>query len=78
MPEECAVELKATQSHTLMSAEPNVMIKSFVDPAKFSTLSRLIGVTTKVLEAVKRFKSAQRGNPPTDLVEDSHAQSSFG
>ena len=73
MPEECAVELKATQSHTLMSVEPNVMIESIVDPAKFSTLSRLIGVTTKVLEAVKRFKSAPRGNPPTESVEDSHA-----
>ena len=62
MPQECALELKAAQSHALVSTEPNrcTSIESILDPTKFSTLSRLIGVTAKVIRAFKRFKNARR------------------
>lgn len=40
-------------------------MQSIMDPAKSSTLSRLIGVTVKVLKAVQRFKSL-KGRRATD------------
>ena len=52
MPRECTLELKTTQSHSLVSTEPNTAIELILDPTKFSTLSRLIGVTARVLRAV--------------------------
>jgi len=74
MPRECALELKATQSHSLVSMEPSTDLESILDLSKFSTLSRLIGVTAKVLRAVQRFKNLKkRGgiNPPVDPMEES-------
>ena len=45
MPIECTVELKATQSHSLVSTEPNVTtctcIESILDPAKFSSCAKI-------------------------------------
>ena len=53
---ECSLELKSNQSHSLVSTEPYADIELVLDPTKFSTLSRLIGVTVKVLRALQRFK----------------------
>ena len=74
MPKECTLELKAAQSHGLVTMEPNTAIESILDPTKFSTLPRLIGVTAKVLKAVRRFKNLRRMevvNPPLNPVEES-------
>ena len=60
MPRECTLELKNTQSHSLVSTEPNTAIELILDPNKFSTFSRLIGVTATVLRAVRRFKDLKR------------------
>ena len=68
------MELKATPSHSLVSMEPNTDLESILDLTKFSTLSRLIGVTAKVLGAVQRFKNLKKSggiNPPVDPVEES-------
>ena len=64
MPRECALELKATQSHSLVSMEPNTAIESILDPTKFSTPSRLIGVTAKVLGSGPKIQELEekRGN----------------
>ena len=71
LPKECAAELKATQSHALVSTEHNVSIESILGPTRFSTLVRLIGVTTMILRAARRFKNAKRaGQPPVDAVEE--------
>ena len=60
MPKECTLELKTTQSHSLVATGPNTAIESILDPTQFSTLSRLIGVTATVLKAVRRFKNLKR------------------
>jgi hypothetical protein len=71
MPTECTLELKATQSHSLVSTEPDSSVESLIDPAKFSTLSRLLGVTAKVLRAIQKFKNLKRKeiDPPANPVE---------
>ena len=71
MPREYALELKTTQSH---SPESNMAIEFSLDSTMFSTLSRLIGVTARVLQAVRKFKNLNRRetiNPPVDIVEES-------
>ena len=59
MPSECCAELKATQ-HNLVATESKGAIEAILDPTKFSTLSRLIGVTAQILRAVKKFKELKR------------------
>jgi len=59
------LELKATQSHSLVSMEPSTDLESILDLTKFSTLSRLIGVTAKVLRAVQRFKNLKKRGEST-------------
>lgn len=73
LPRECALELKTVQSHSLVSTESSTTIESILDPMKYSTLSRLIGVTVKVLRAVRRFKNMRTGktNPTMNPVEES-------
>ena len=74
MPGECTLELKTTQSHSLVSTEPSTAIESILDPTKFSTLLRLIGVTAMVFRAARRFKNLKRKeaiNSPVNLVEES-------
>ena len=73
MPEECALELKSIQSHSLVAGESSATIESILDPARYSSLSRLIGVTAKVLRAVQKFKNLRQGETqtPTDPVEES-------
>ncbi len=74
MPRECALELKTNQSHSLVSTEPNATIESVLDPTKYSTLSRLIGVTAKVLRAIQGFKNMrtmEKINPTVNPVEES-------
>ena len=72
MPEECAVELRVKQSHTLVSTKPTVSLDSVLDPTKFSTLSRLIRVTATTLRAVRRFKNLQskKTEPPLSTIEE--------
>ena len=72
MPEECALELKSVQSHSLVAGESSATIESVLDPARYSSLSRLIGVTAKVLRAVQKFKNLRQGETqtPTDPVEE--------
>ena len=74
MPRECALELKATQLHSLVSMEPSTDLDSILDLTKFSTLSRLIGVTAKIVRAVQRLRTLKKRegiNPPVDPVEES-------
>ena len=74
MPRECALELKTTQSHSLVSIESNMAIESILDPTKFTILTRLIGVMARVLQAISKFKNLKRReaiNPPVDSVEES-------
>ena len=42
-----------------MSAKPYAAIQLVLDPTEFSMLSRLIGVTVKVLKAVQGSKTRQ-------------------
>lgn len=66
MPVECTAELRNNQVHNLVSTTPVTTIESVLDPTKFSTLSRLIGVTAMVIRAVQRFKCL-RGRKAPDL-----------
>ena len=66
MPQECMLELRGTQSHSLASVEHSVVIEPIINASKFSTLSRLIGVTMRVLEAVYRFRKKEV--PPEILI----------
>lgn len=71
MPRECTLELKTILSHSLVSTEPNTAIELILDPAKFSTFSRLIGVTARVLRAVQKFKDLKRReafSPPQESL----------
>ena len=71
IPKECAQELKATQSHTLVTTGPNVSIESLLEPTEFSTLSKLLGMTAMVLRAVKRFKYGKiEAQPSVHVVEE--------
>ena len=73
MPIECIVELRVTPSHSLVSTEPNASVRLILDPAKFSTLSILIGVTVKILRAVQRFKNlieSRATDQPANAVEE--------
>ena len=69
MPQECEAEVKST-SHALVSIEPVVNLESVLDPGKFSTLSRLLGVTDAVLCAVRRFKDKGKSHPPLVRMEE--------
>ena len=65
------MELKTILSHSLVSTEPNTAIELILDPAKFSTFSRLIGVTARVLRAVQKFKDLKRReafSPPQESL----------
>lgn len=76
IPRECAAELKATQYHNLLSMESEQPIETILDPARFSTLSRLIGVTVQVLRAVQKFKQLKRSKataPTIDPIEERQA-----
>lgn len=68
MPTECSAELKATQYHNLLSTVSKETIEAILDPAKYSTLSKLIGVTVQIIRAVKKFKELKRRqvNAPTN------------
>ena len=72
MPEECAVELRVKQSHTLVSTKPHVSLGLILDPTRFSTLSRLIRVTATTLRAVKKFKylRSKKTEPPLSATEE--------
>ena len=50
---ECVQELKTTQSHALVTTEPNVSIESLLKTTEFSPLSKLLGTTAMVLRAVR-------------------------
>ncbi len=57
-----------------MTAERNHAIESILDPTKYSSLSRLLGATARVLEAVQRFKNHRKKgdvSPVANPVEDS-------
>ena len=60
MPRECSAKLKATQYHNLLSMESKRAMETILDPTKFSTLSKLIGVTVQILRAVRKFKEQKR------------------
>ena len=66
MPQECMLELRGSQSHSLASVEHSVVIEPIISASKFSTLSRLIGVTMRVIEAVYRFRKKEV--PPEILI----------
>ena len=71
IPKECAQELKATQSHTLVTTGPNISIESLLEPTEFSTLSKLLGTTAMVLRAVRRFKYGKvEAQPSVHIVEE--------
>lgn len=71
MPDECAAELKAAQSHILVSVESSVSVGSILDPTKFRTLTRLVGVTAMILKAVRRFKNAKSADqPPVHIMDE--------
>ena len=74
MSEACATELKATQSHTLVSAESKFSIESVSAPTRFSTLTKLIEVIAMVLRAAQRFKSAERADQPSGHIMDERKQ----
>ena len=75
MPAECTLELKTTQLHSLVSTTPDSSMESLIDPTKFSTLSRLIGATAKVLRAIQKLKNLTRekndpsANPVDEVAE---------
>ena len=66
--------MKLDQLHTLVSARPNTAGESIMDPTRYSTFSRLTGVTTTVLGAVQQFKKAKKSegvSPAGKHVDDS-------
>jgi hypothetical protein len=62
MPTECTAELKTAQHHNLLSLKSKEAVGALLDPARFSTFSRLMGVTVQVLRAAKRFKGIQESD----------------
>ena len=74
MPDKSAAELKAAQSHILVSVESVVSVGSILDPTRFSTLTKLIGVIAMILKAVQRFKNAKSTDQPPVHIMDEHRQ----
>ena len=71
IPKECVQESKTTQSHALVTTEPNVGIESLLEPTEFSTLSKLLGTTAMVPRAVRIFKHGKReAQPSIHVVEE--------
>ena len=60
MPRECSAEFKTTQYHNLLSMESKRAMETILDLAKFSTLSKMIGVTVQILRVVRKFKEWKR------------------
>jgi hypothetical protein len=51
--------------------ESSAAIESILDPTKYSTFSKLIGVTARVLRAVQEFKNlVSKDNNPARRVTD--------
>ena len=77
MPEECAVELKATalRSVNLVTTDSQDSIHNLLNSEKFSTSSRMLRVTAYVMRAVRRIKN-NREEVPANLTPEelAHAE----
>lgn len=71
MPEECAVELKGTALRllNLMTTDSQGSIDKVMNCEKFSTLSKLLRVTSYMVRAVRRFKNSKE-DVPANLTPD--------
>ena len=72
MPTECRSEPK-TQTHDLISVEASIGIEFVTDLSRYSSLARLLRITTAFLRAVRKFKSRRSGNKKMDH-NDEHAE----
>ena len=62
--------MKTIESHSLVSAQTDSSVESLLDSAKFSTLTKLVGVsevTARMLKAAQKFKSLRRGQETEPL-----------
>ncbi len=74
MPEECAIELKATASHlSLLTTDAKGSVDKLLSCNKFSSLSKLLRVTALIVKAIKRFKGAAADDctslTPEELIQ---------
>ena len=65
MPDECSLELKAKalRSLNLVTTDTKCPISQLIDCKKFSSLTKLLGVTAQVLMAVEKFKALRSRQP---------------
>ena len=68
MPEECTMELRKRASHalTLVNTVSRTGVSELIDCKRFSSLTKLLRVTTQVLRAVEKFKNQR--NPQSDAL----------
>lgn len=77
MPDECLAEIrvrdKTELTHGLLAIEEHPAIERIIECERFSSLSRLLSVTTKVLKFCYTllFKQRPSRTPVSDLVEES-------
>ena len=72
MPDQCYTELRvsAVKSLNLISTDSHGTIESLMKCQDYSTLSRLLRVTTQILRAIKGFKHDLTVNHDTITVEE--------
>ena len=70
MPEECAVELKATALSSIVTSESLGSIGNLMTCDKYSTLPKLLRVTAYVVRAARRFKGTREDVSPTLTSEE--------
>ena len=70
MPEECSSELKASalKSLNLITTDSGSVMDDLMTCQNFSTLSRLLRVTTHVVRAVRRFKRMKSSTTDTPMT----------
>ncbi len=71
MPEECAIELKATTSHlSLLTTDAKGLVDKLLSCNKFSSLSKLLRVTALIVKAIKHFKGSAADDCTSLTPED--------
>ena len=74
MPKACSTELRTSSklAHTLLTVESHTTIGGVINCERFSSLAKLMRVTSHVLRAVKRFKKLKSGglSIPTTITPE--------
>ena len=72
MPNECSVELRAssTRVQALLSVNLKPAVNAVIDSSRYSSLTKLLRVTARVLLAVRKFKNHLTGDTISDLLPE--------